>query len=73
MGSSGIANIVVSIGAIFLAFGITFLIIEGFAMAYGHSRAIGVTLGVTSLVLGAVIAGAGYFMNKSHAGRQTNS
>ncbi len=73
MGSSGVANIIVSIGAIFLAFGITFLIIESLAMAFGHSRNLGVMLGVTSLVLGAVLAGAGYFMNKSHAGRQSNS
>ncbi len=69
MGSSGLANIVVSIGAIFLSFGIVFLIIEAFAMAFGHSRSLGVTLGVVSLVLGAVLAGAGHFMNKSHASR----
>jgi hypothetical protein len=73
MGSSGTANIIVSIGAILLGFGITFLIIEGFAMAFGHSRSLGVMLGVGSLVLGAVIAGAGYAMNRSHSGRQRSA
>jgi hypothetical protein len=70
MGSSGTANIIVSIGAIFLSFGIVFLIIEGLAMAWGHPRTLGVMLGVVSLVLGVVIGGAGYAMNRSHASRQ---
>ena len=69
MGSSGLANIVVSIGAIFLSFGIVFLIIEALAMAFGHSRNLGVMLGIISLVLGVVLAGAGHMMNKSHARR----
>jgi membrane-bound ClpP family serine protease len=73
MGSSGTANIIVSIGAIFLSFGIVFLIIEAFAMAFGHSRSLGVMLGVVSLVLGIVIGGAGYAMNRSHAGRQRSA
>lgn len=67
MGSSGLANIIVSIGTIFLSFGLVFTIIEVLAMSFGSSRDLGVMLGISGLVIGALIAGAGVFMNKSHA------
>ena len=69
MGSSGPANILVSIGTIFLSFGLVFMIIEFMAMNFGTSRSLGVTLGIVFLLIGAVIAGGGHFMNKSHARR----
>jgi hypothetical protein len=69
MGSSGPANILVSIGTIFLSFGLVFMIIEFLAMSFGTSRSLGVTLGVAFLLIGALIAGGGVFMNRSHARR----
>ena len=66
---SGLGRILLSFGAIFVAFGITFLIIEGLAYAFGTPRQLGLMLGIGSLVTGAVLAGAGMAMNKSRTTR----
>ena len=62
---SGLGRILLSFGAIFLAFGITFLIIAGLAYAFGTPRQLGMMLGIGSLVVGAILAGAGMALKKS--------
>jgi hypothetical protein len=66
---TGPSSILVSFGTIFLSFGLVFLIIELLATAFGTRREIGVMLGIGSLVIGGLLAGAGVFMGKSRDGR----
>lgn len=66
---SGLGRILLSFGAIFIGFGITFLIIEALAYAFGTPRQLGMMLGIAGLVIGGILAGAGLAMNKSRSAR----
>ena len=67
---TGPSSIILSLGTIFLSFGLVFLIVELLATAFGTRRDLGVMLGVGSLVIGGVLAGAGVFMGKSRDERR---
>ena len=63
---SGLANVILSIGAIFLGFGITFLIIGSLGVRFGGRPALGTagTLALVGLVGGAIMAGGAMAMGK---------
>ena len=60
-----IAAGLVYVGTIFLAFGITFSVIEAVARSQGTPHASGVMLAAIGLIGGALMAGAGTLMKRS--------
>ncbi len=62
---SGKSGVLISFGTILLSFGITILIIELLAARYGTRHDIAGILMVVCFVGGAVLTGAGVFMNRS--------
>ena len=71
MKASGPSTVLISFGTIFLSFGLVFLIVEALATAFGTRRELGVMLGIGSLVIGGILAGAGLFMDRSRDSRRT--
>ncbi len=61
----GASGILLSFGTILLSFGITILLIELLAARYGTRHDIAGILMVICFVGGAVLAGAGIFMNRA--------
>jgi hypothetical protein len=59
---SGLAMVLLSFGVIFLALAITTGIIETLGAHYGTPHSAAIPLGLGSLVIGAVLYGAGYVM-----------
>lgn len=62
---SGLSNTLVSFGAVFLSFGLVFVVLTLLGSHFGTPHPTGGILGAGFLVGGVVLWGAGVFLNRS--------